>query len=238
MPTKRPITTLFLLSSLDGKISTSNIDSRDVDKDLRRIKGVKEGLRQYYDLEQKTDLVSLNTGRVMAKIGINKRRDDPKKMIVDFVIIDNKPHLDERGLIYLTKWVKTLYLVTNNRKHPAFKLSGIDNIKIIFCPGKINFEKLFIQLKEDYKIKRITIQSGGTLNSILLRGNLIDRVSSVIAPCLIGGKDTPTLIDGENIKNKNELIGLKALKLRSCNVLKNSYLHLIYDVINDTKIGI
>ena len=42
MLTNRPFNTLFLLSSLDGKISTSNIDARDNDKDLCKIKGVRE----------------------------------------------------------------------------------------------------------------------------------------------------------------------------------------------------
>ena len=235
MLTNRPITTLFLLTSLDGKISTSDIDSRDFDKDLRKIKGVKEGIQQYYDLEQKTDLVSLNTGRVMAKIGINSRNDKPKKMIVDFVIIDNQPHLKKSGLLYLSGWVKILYLVTNNKNHPAFKLKS-DNIKIIYYPGKINFDNLFIKLKKEYKINKITIQSGGTLNATLLRKKLIDKVSLVIAPCLIGGNNTPTLIDGSCIRREKDLSNLKALKLNKCNVLKNSYLHLIYDVIKDTNL--
>ncbi len=233
MLTRRPTTTLFLLSSLDGKISTSNLDSRDFDKDLRKIRGVKEGIQQYYDLEQKTDLVSLNTGRVMAKIGINSRKDEPKKMIVDFVIIDNQPHLKESGLIYLTKWVKTLYLVTNNKNHPAFKLKT-DNIKVIYFSGKINFDNLFIKLKKEYKINKITIQSGGKLNATLLRNKLIDKVSLVIAPCLIGGDNAPTSIDGNCIKKEKELLNIKALKLNKCEVLKHSYLHLTYDVIKDT----
>ena len=42
----RPITTLFMLESLDGKISTGNNDSLDVDKDFPCIDGVKEGLHQ------------------------------------------------------------------------------------------------------------------------------------------------------------------------------------------------
>lgn len=235
MPISRPVTTLFLLSSLDGKISTSDIDSRDNDKDLRKIKGIKEGIQQYYDLEQKTDLVSLNTGRVMAKIGINERKNEPKKMIVDFVIIDNKPHLKKSGLLYLTKWVKTLYLVTNNKNHPAFKLNA-DNIKVMYYPGKINFDNLFIKLKKEYKINKITIQSGGTLNATLLRNKLIDKVSLVIAPCLIGGDNTPTLIDGDCIKKEKELLNIKALKLSQCNVLKHSYLHLTYKVIKDTNL--
>ncbi len=47
----RPITTLFMLMSLDGKISTGASDSLDMDKDLPIIDGLKEGLQQYYDIE-------------------------------------------------------------------------------------------------------------------------------------------------------------------------------------------
>ena len=40
---KRPYTTLFMMESVDGKISTGDIDDRDVDKDFPLIDGVKEG---------------------------------------------------------------------------------------------------------------------------------------------------------------------------------------------------
>lgn len=40
----RAITTLFMLVSVDGKISTGASDNLDVDKDFPKIAGVKEGL--------------------------------------------------------------------------------------------------------------------------------------------------------------------------------------------------
>lgn len=40
----RPITTLFMLMSLDGKISPGASDDLDVDKDFPKIDGLKEGL--------------------------------------------------------------------------------------------------------------------------------------------------------------------------------------------------
>ena len=52
----RPITTLFMLISVDGKISTGATDDLDVDKDFPQIAGVSEGLHQYYEIEQTTDL--------------------------------------------------------------------------------------------------------------------------------------------------------------------------------------
>ena len=56
---KKTITTLFMLESLDGKISSENNDHLDADKDWCRINGVKEGLHQYYEIETTTDFYSL-----------------------------------------------------------------------------------------------------------------------------------------------------------------------------------
>lgn len=44
----RSVTTLFMLMSVDGKISTGSTDELDVDRDFPKIPGVKEGLHQYY----------------------------------------------------------------------------------------------------------------------------------------------------------------------------------------------
>ena len=225
---QRPITTLFMLSSVDGKISIGNNDSLDFDKDLPKIKWVKEGLNQYYKLEQKTDLFSLNSGRVMAKIGMNKK-NDVNKLPVSFIIIDSK-HLTKIGVNNLLKKSKRLFLVTTNMKHPAFNIKSND-LEIIYYK-KFNFKDLFNKLKFKYGINNLTIQSGGTLNSIFLREGLIDYLSLVTATFLVGGKNTSSLIDGESLHSIKEISKVKALKLQKCEVLKNSYLHSIYEVIN------
>ena len=50
----RPVTTLFMLMSVDGKISTGAADELDVDKDFPQIAGGSEGLQQYYERERTT----------------------------------------------------------------------------------------------------------------------------------------------------------------------------------------
>lgn len=232
----RPKTTLFLIESLDGKISTGDNDSLDVDKDFKRITGIKEGLYQYYDLERQTDLVSLNSGRVMTKIGVNERVEEPTKIPVSFIIIDNT-HLKGSGVIYLAKWVKTLYLVTTNKNHPAFKLKkDYPNIEIIYYEEQLDLSNLLTKMKQTYKVSRITIQSGGTLNAQWVREGLIDEVSIVVAPCLIGGVNTQSLIGGESLHNEEDLQKIKALKLIKNETLKNSYIHLRYKIINQKVI--
>lgn len=223
----KPVTTLFMLMSVDGKISTGASDDLDVDKDFPKIDGVKEGLHQYYEIEQTTDLWSLNTGRVQAKMGVNTA-NIPSKTPVSFVIVDNK-HLSQSGIRYFCAKSKEFVLVTTNKKHPAFEVEE-ENLHIIF-QNELSLKEALMTLKRDYGCDRLTIQSGGTLNGLFLREKLIDYIDIVVAPVLVGGKDTATLIDGKSLLSGNELGQLGVLKLQECVVLENSYLRLRYEVV-------
>ena len=223
----RTITTLFMLMSVDGKISTGASDNLDVDKDFPKIAGVKEGLHQYYEIEQTTDLWSLNSGRVQAKIGVNTK-EMPNKTPVSFVIIDNM-HLKEHGIRYFCALSKQFVLVTSNKNHPAFEIQE-DNLHIIY-QNELSLKDVLTKLKSEYSCEKITIQTGGTLNGLFLREKLIDYIDIVVAPVLIGGKDTSSLIDGKSLLSESELSQLGVLKLQECIVLENSYLRLCYEVI-------
>ena len=228
----RPITTLFMLESLDGKISSGSSDNLDADKDFYRIDGVKEGLHQYYELEQETDIFSLNTGRVMAKIGVNEKKEYHEKIdAVTIVIIDNKPHLNENGIDYLCNWVGKLLLVTTNKNHIAYSLQyKYDNLEILYY-DTLDLKVLLEDLYSKYNAVRLTIQSGGTLNGMFVRNKLIDFVNIVIAPIIVGGKNVATLVDGESITDESELNKLLPLQLLECNKLEHSYIELKYKVL-------
>ena len=224
----RPVTTLFMLMSVDGKISTGVNDELDVDTDFPIIDGLKEGLHQYYEIEQTTDLWAFNTGRVQEKMGVNLK-DPPEKSPVSFVILDNH-HLTEKGIQYFCARSKTFVLITSNRSHPAFQVKE-SNLNIIF-QEKTDLGDAFALLKKNFHCNRLTIQSGGTVNGLLLRQKLFDYVDLVVAPVLIGGRDTSTLIDGNSLISRKELSALGVLKLTDCTVLEDSYIRLRYKVIN------
>ena len=224
----RPVTTLFMLMSLDGKISPGASDDLDVDKDFKDIDGLKEGLHQYYEIEQTTDLWSFNTGRVQAKMGVNEK-PLPDKTTVSFVLLDNS-HLTEHGISYFCALSDQFVLITSNPDHPAMKMKE-DNLHIIYQKTP-SLKDALKKLKEDYGCERLTIQSGGTINSLFLRDKLIDYVDIVIAPVLIGGKDTSTLIDGQSLISVSELSKLGVLKLVENTSLEDSYVRLRYEVIS------
>ena len=157
----------------------------------------------------------------------------PNKTPVSFVIIDNK-HLTEHGIRYFCALSKQFVLVTSNKNHPAFEIEE-DNLHILYqdeLSHQLSLKDVLTKLKSEYSCERLTIQTGGTLNGLFLREKLIDYIDIVVAPVLIGGKDTSTLIDGKSLLSESELSRLGVLKLQECIVLEDSYLRLRYKVIH------
>lgn len=143
--------------------------------------------------------------------------------------VDNK-HLNENGIRYFCALSKEFVLITTNTRHPAFNVED-ENLHIIY-QNELSLKDALIKLKSEYGCERITIQTGGTLNNLFLREKLFDYVDIIIAPVLIGGKDTSTLIDGKSLTEECELSKLGVVKLQECVVLENSYLRLRYEVIH------
>ena len=221
----RTYNTLFMLMSIDGKISTGASD-RDMDSDSRYIKSLNTGRYQYDELEQQTDLVSFNTGKVMAKVGWNDKKDNIEHIPVEFIIVDSKPHLTEIGVRNLIARTEKLYIVTTDRDHPAFNIKD-KNLEVIYYDNQIILEELFAKLKSK-GIERITIQSGGTMNTELIRQGLIDEIHIVIAPIVVGGGETASLADGESVSSIEDIGLIKEFSLIASKQLKESFLELRY----------
>lgn len=227
---ERPVTTLFLLQSVDGKISPGSSDSLDADKDFATIAGIKEGLHQYCEIEQTMDLWSLCTGRTQAKIGVNEKPLEQSTVVdINFVIVDNR-NLTRHGVEYLCSRYHDVFVITTNYKHPAYRARCV-NIHVL--PYKsLCLTRALQDLYNIYGCKRLTLQSGGTLNGLLLREKLIDYVDIVVAPVLVGGKQTPNLIDGQSLVSPEELSKMGVLRLESVSALEDSFVRLRYTVIS------
>ncbi len=161
-------------------------------------------------------------------MGVNQK-EMPEKTPVSFVILDNH-HLTEQGVRYFCALSKEFVLITSNKSHPAFGVKE-QNLHMIF-QEQISICEALKCLKRDYGCERLTVQSGGMVNSLFLREKLLDFVDIVVAPVLIGGKETVTLIDGPSLMSESELFKVGVLKLIECSTLQDSYVRLRYKVIS------
>ena len=148
--------------------------------------------------------------------------------MVSFVLLENN-HLTLHGIEYFVQHSKNFVLVTSNSEHPAFSINA-DNLHILYYEN-LDLHEMMEDLYQKFGCNRITIQTGGTLNGMFLREKLFDYVDIIVALILVGGSDTPTLIDGESIRTSVDLYKLGVLQLEKAETLMNSYIRLSYKVI-------
>ncbi len=63
-------------------------------------------------------------------------------------------------------------------------------------------------------MKKLLVEGGSTVIWSFLKNKLVDDLFVYIGPCIIGGKDTPTVADGSGIKNENELLSLRIVNVK------------------------
>lgn len=221
----KPVTTLFMLMSLDGKINTgSGIDNLNESSEFIKLATNKDS---------STDVCSLNTGKVMKIIGINEKTEIPEKSSSKSVIIDKNLDLTENGINYLCHLSDTVFLITNTKEHPAFYVKKYyRNLEILYYENEIDLKEILEKLKTQYKIDQITIQSGGVLNEEFLKVGLFDYLNIIIAPVLLGENEEQSKIDKKSITTVEELNRLSALELLECNEIGDSYVQLKYKVVH------
>ena len=222
----KPVTTLFMLMSLDGRINTG-----DMTDDLSESQ---EFVKFAVTHNSTQDLCSLNTGKVMQKIGINEKTDIPEKNSFKRVIIDNNLDINENGINYLCHLSDSVFLITNKKEHPAFCVKNYyRNLEILYYENEIDLKEILEKLKTQYKIDQITIQSGGVLNEEFLKAGLFDYLNIIIAPILLCEDMSKPINSKKSITTAQELNRLSALELLECNEIGDSYVQLKYKVLHN-----
>ncbi|MFZ3166489.1 MAG: 2,5-diamino-6-(ribosylamino)-4(3H)-pyrimidinone 5'-phosphate reductase [Candidatus Methanoperedens sp.] len=81
---------------------------------------------------------------------------------------------------------------------PSDKIQRLSKLADIICIGKKNVDlvKLLSELKKR-DINRLMVEGGATLNWGLISNGLVDEVYTFVGNIIIGGKNAPTLVDGE-----------------------------------------
>ena len=150
-----------------------------------------------------------------------------EQLPVTMVVVDRE-HLVQKGVRWLSKKYNRVIITTTARQY-QLDVSSYSNVELLHY-DELSLRGLFNVLKEDYGCERLTLQVGGTLADALFKARVVDHISLVVAPIIIGGKNTPTLVDGRGVESFTNMRLIPTLHLVKAEVLKENYLHLIYDV--------
>lgn len=208
----RPYVIINCAMSLDGKIALpSKIQTKiSSEKDIVRV----------HKLRNECDAILVGIGTVLS--------DDPKLTVKEKyvknpsqpykIVIDSKLRIQKNAKIF-----------ENNKAIVATTIGKSKNLpcEIIECGDeKVDLKKL-LEILSSKGIKKILVEGGGTIIWSFLKERLADEIYVFIGNIIIGGKNSPTLADGEGAKNFNEII---SLELKSIKKLNNGIL-LKYKVI-------
>jgi 2,5-diamino-6-(ribosylamino)-4(3H)-pyrimidinone 5'-phosphate reductase len=62
---------------------------------------------------------------------------------------------------------------------------------------RVDLPRLLSRLRAERGIERLLVEGGGELNWHFMRQDLVDELHVTLAPVLLGGRDAPTLLEGE-----------------------------------------
>ena len=188
----RPLVTLKLATSLDGRIAPRTGASRWITRLPARERG--QALRAGHDA------IMVGTGTVLA--------DDPQLTCrlpglghrsPVRVVLDRRLRIPLRarviaGARQTPTWVLTLAAADPARRE-AFLAAGVSLIDADADPaGRIDLAAALAALA-GRGITRLLVEGGGQLAAALLRAGLVDRLAWFHAPLLIGGDGSPAIAD-------------------------------------------
>ena len=188
----RPLVTLKLATSLDGRIATGSGESQWITGPPAR--------ERAHALRATHDAIMVGTGTVIADDpqltcrlpGLGHR--SPVRVVID-------RHLRIPPTARLVAEARTVptWILTSPSSDPARRQALLDNGATVIdiepdADGTISLAAALAALGER-GITRLLVEGGGRLAAALARAQLIDRLAWVHAPMLIGGDGIPAIAD-------------------------------------------
>ncbi len=186
---KRPFIHLKLAMSLDGRISLNRSVSTALSggSALQRV----HALRHEYD----AILVGANTA-IVDNPSLTDRSGKPRRRPLVRVVLDNSLRLPlEHSLVATAKETPTLVFTSN--------IDPIDTDPLVECGvdvvpvdgGPRNLAEVMEELCRR-EIQSVLVEGGTEVAGAFVDAGLVDKVTFIVAPILIGGHDAPVAIGG------------------------------------------
>ncbi len=100
---------------------------------------------------------------------------------------------------------------------------------IIAGQDQVDLRAALIELRSEYHVEKLRVDSGGILNGVLLRAGLVDGIAVIINPCLTGGTSPRTLFVAKDLSTRD---GVIPLSLKKVEELRDGFLWLEYKVFS------
>ncbi len=208
----RPLVTLKLAATLDGKIATASGDARWVTGEAAR--------RWVHRLRAASDAVLVGVNTVM--------RDDPELTVRHVrgrnpirVILDGRLRIPLTARVLDTSAAPTRIATVSAsggtislRKRRALEKRGAE---VLLLPadgkGRVDLRALLVALARR-DVQRLLIEGGGEMAASALRAGVVDQVCWFQAPIILGGVDAKCAVGGQSPRRMAEALRLTHVRIR------------------------
>jgi 2,5-diamino-6-(ribosylamino)-4(3H)-pyrimidinone 5'-phosphate reductase len=208
-----------------------------------RITGFKTDNELYYKIASEWNVDAVLMGSNTLLTGFDADRNDFREegdfKIPEVIENDKLPLLvvpDSGGKIRIWSEVfKIPYirdiLVLCSRSTPQEYLNFLEkrNIKyMIIGYDKVNLGAALEELNTQFGVKSLRVDSGGILNGVLIKDDLVDEICVLVHPVIVGGMLSNSIYTDPDLILNNEVLDLKLLKMEK---LKNEIIFLHYRIM-------
>jgi 2,5-diamino-6-(ribosylamino)-4(3H)-pyrimidinone 5'-phosphate reductase len=217
-----PKVIIYNAVSLDGRINFFNTDSK-----------------LYYEIASKWNVDAVLMGSNTLLNGFNvetgelygwANSDDEINSFPLLVVPDSGGKIRIWDKVLQLSFIKDI-LVLCSRSTPQEYMNFLDEMNIKYMVigyNKVNLGIALEELNTQFGVISLRVDSGGTLNGILLRDDLVDEVGVLLNPVMIGGISPNSIYTAPDLKTSEEVIDLKLIKIEQ---LKNETIFLQYRVM-------
>jgi len=206
-----------------------------------RIDGFSIDYELYYHVanEWSLDAVLMSNNTLLKKFQLKHSNEGTDCKVREVNEIDNRPLLvvpDSQGRIRIWDDVLETHffgdiLVLCSRSTPQEYLDFLEEKYIKYMVigyDEVNLGTALEELNLQFGVKNLRVESGGKLNGLLLRDDLVDEVCVLIYPNLVGGISPDSIYSAPDLNSKEGVLDLKLLKMEK---LKNEIILLHYRVM-------
>lgn len=197
----RPFVVLNAAMTVDGKISSVGGDSDiSCESDLERV----------HELRAEMGAIMVGIGTVLS--------DDPELTVRRVsgenplrIVVDSEGRTPI-GSKVLNDSAPTLIAVSQRADESNVQDLRSEGVEIITVgEERVDLESLLERLGEK-GIDNVLLEGGAELNWSMLNNGLVDKVILSVRPCIVGGEEAKTLVEGSGFENISNGISLELLR--------------------------
>jgi 2,5-diamino-6-(ribosylamino)-4(3H)-pyrimidinone 5'-phosphate reductase len=145
-------------------------------------------------------------------------------------VVDSMGQICNWDVIKKQPWWRAVVVLCSRATPQSYRddlrQHGVDTI--VAGDQHVDLREALQELHARHQVKVLRVDSGGILNGVLLRAGLVDEVSVVISPELVGGTTARSMFVAPDLTSASDVIPLKLLHVAN---VKGDFVWLRYEVL-------